>query len=167
MARRGFPSMTALLGLLAVAGYQNRDKISEMLSNRAGSDKTSPGAAPQDLGSSSSGEDSSKASGLEELLGGFLDASGLDRLLGGGLSELTDRFRQSGRSETVESWVGTGPNRDVSTQDLEQTLGAETLAELSEHTGLSREEILSRLSRDLPKAVDHYTPEGRLPPQRT
>jgi uncharacterized protein YidB (DUF937 family) len=29
---RGFPSMTALLGLLAIAGYQNRDKIAEMLS---------------------------------------------------------------------------------------------------------------------------------------
>ena len=28
---RGFPSMTALLGLLAVAGYQNKDKIAEML----------------------------------------------------------------------------------------------------------------------------------------
>ena len=28
---QGFPSMTALLGLLAVAGYQNRDKIAEML----------------------------------------------------------------------------------------------------------------------------------------
>ncbi len=28
---RGFPSMTALLGLLAIAGYQNRDKIAELL----------------------------------------------------------------------------------------------------------------------------------------
>ena len=28
---RGYPSMTALLGLLAVAGYQNRDKIAEWL----------------------------------------------------------------------------------------------------------------------------------------
>ena len=28
---RGFPSMTALLGLLAIAGYQNRDRIAEML----------------------------------------------------------------------------------------------------------------------------------------
>jgi uncharacterized protein YidB (DUF937 family) len=27
----GMPSMTALLGLIAVAGYQNRDKIAEML----------------------------------------------------------------------------------------------------------------------------------------
>ena len=25
------PSLTALLGLLAIAGYQNRDKIAEML----------------------------------------------------------------------------------------------------------------------------------------
>lgn len=25
----GYPSMTALLGLLAVAGYQNRDKLAE------------------------------------------------------------------------------------------------------------------------------------------
>ena len=41
---RGFPSMTALLGLLAIAGYQNRDKIAEMLRG-VGQDK--PGAAGQ------------------------------------------------------------------------------------------------------------------------
>ena len=28
---RGMPSMVALLGLLAVAGYQNREKIAEAL----------------------------------------------------------------------------------------------------------------------------------------
>ena len=39
---RGFPSMTALLGLLAIAGYQNRDKIAEML---RGLGKSTPGAA--------------------------------------------------------------------------------------------------------------------------
>ena len=33
---RGFPSMTALLGLLAIAGYQNRDKLAEMLGGKAG-----------------------------------------------------------------------------------------------------------------------------------
>jgi hypothetical protein len=30
-------------------------------------------------------------------------------------------------------------------------------------TGLSREELLARLSRELPDAVDKYTPHGRLP----
>ena len=42
--RSGFPSMTALLGLLAVAGYQNRDKIGEMLKDLTG------GGAPIFLG---------------------------------------------------------------------------------------------------------------------
>ena len=28
---KGYPSMLALLGLIAVAGYQNRDKIAEMV----------------------------------------------------------------------------------------------------------------------------------------
>ncbi|MEJ7670871.1 MAG: hypothetical protein WKH97_19560 [Casimicrobiaceae bacterium] len=37
---RGMPSMIALLGLLAVAGYQNRDKIAEVLGGR----KQEPGS---------------------------------------------------------------------------------------------------------------------------
>ena len=37
---RDFLLMTALLGLLAVAGYQNRDKLAEML----GEGKKTPGA---------------------------------------------------------------------------------------------------------------------------
>ena len=40
---RGLPSMTALLALLAIAGYQNKDKIAEMLrgagQNRPGDDE--------------------------------------------------------------------------------------------------------------------------------
>ena len=41
---RGLPSMTALLGLLAIAGYQNRDKIAEML---GGLGQNKPGADGQ------------------------------------------------------------------------------------------------------------------------
>src|SRR3954452_14573873 len=37
------PSMTALLGMLAVAGFQNRDKIAEMLRGTTGS--SSPGTS--------------------------------------------------------------------------------------------------------------------------
>ena len=40
---RGMPSMVALLGLLAVAGYQNRNKIAEML----GGVKQAPGRPGQ------------------------------------------------------------------------------------------------------------------------
>ena len=33
---RGMPSMTALLGMLAIAGFQNRDKLIEMFNSVAG-----------------------------------------------------------------------------------------------------------------------------------
>jgi uncharacterized protein YidB (DUF937 family) len=39
----------------------------------------------------------------------------------------------------------------------------DVLETLSKQTGLSREELLARLSRELPDAVDKYTPNGRLP----
>ena len=150
---RGFPSMTALLGLLAVAGFQNRDKIAEMLRGTPGS--SSPGA----LGP---GQQQGVLGGLL----GSLSGAGVGGLLGDGLGELVERFRQSGQGEVADSWVGHGPNKEVAPNQLEQAIGPDVLATLSQQTGLSREEILARLSRELPTAVDKYTPEGRLPSQQ-
>ena len=146
---RGFPSMTALLGLLAVAGYQNRDKIAEML---RGIGQSAPTGAGQ-----------SGISGLLGQLGRTLGGGSVGGLLSGGLSELLERFNQAGHGETAQSWVGTGPNKPVTAPQLEQTIGPEVLETLSKQTGLSREELLARLSRELPDAVDKYTPRGRLP----
>ena len=63
----------------------------------------------------------------------------------------------------MDSWVGTGPNRNMEPHDLEAALGPDVIEDLTETTGLSRQEILQRLSRELPHAVDQYTPQGRLP----
>jgi uncharacterized protein YidB (DUF937 family) len=84
-------------------------------------------------------------------------------ILSGGLAELVDRFRQSGQGETAESWVGTGPNKSIAPSQLQQAIGPDVLDALSQQTGLSQEELLTRLSRELPNAVDKYTPQGRLP----
>ena len=139
---RGFPSMTALLGLLAIAGYQNRDKIAEMI-GQLGKGGPAPG-------------------GLGGLLGN-LGAAGPGGLLGGGLKELVDRFTANGQGEAVNSWVGTGPNKELPSDKLKAAIGPDVLQTLSQQTGLSQEELLSRLSRALPDAVDKYTPDGRLP----
>jgi len=148
---RGFPSMTALLGLLAVAGYQNRDKLAEML---GGQQKPgAPGSAGQPSGSG-------------DLLGNLaskLGATGVGGLLGGGLKELVDSFKEKGHGDIADSWVGRGPNKQIAPPQLEQAIGPDVLATLSQQTGLSREELLSRLSKNLPDAVDKYTPDGRLP----
>jgi uncharacterized protein YidB (DUF937 family) len=149
---RGFPSLTALLGLVAVAGYQNRDKIAEML--RGATSGAQPASGP-----------GQPQGGLGGLLGN-LGGSGVGWLLGGGLNELVERFQQSGQSDIADSWIGHGPNKEVAPNQLEQAIGPDVLATLSQQTGLSRDEILAKLSKELPTAVDKYTPEGRLPSQQ-
>ncbi|MBO1904997.1 DUF937 domain-containing protein [Microvirga sp. 3-52] len=160
---RGFPSMTALLGLLAVAGYQNRDKIAEMLGGLTSNSGGTPGGAPGGPGQQQGGlAGAGGLGGLGGLLGG-LGGQNPGGLLSGGLGELVDSFRQNGQGDIAESWVGTGPNKEVAPQQLEQAIGPDVLAALAQQTGLSREEIVARLSRELPQAVDQYTPEGRIP----
>jgi uncharacterized protein YidB (DUF937 family) len=96
-------------------------------------------------------------------LGGMLGGAGVGSLLGGGLNELLEQFTKNGQGETAESWVGNGPNKEVSPPQLKQAIGQDVLAALVQQTGLSQEELLTRLSRELPTAVDKYTPDGRIP----
>jgi uncharacterized protein YidB (DUF937 family) len=189
MSNSGFPSMTALLGLLAVAGYQNRDKIAEMLGGlgqgggapQVGQGgyipqggQASPGAQAGPWGQG--GQQGGQSGGLGGLLGGLLGGGGTmggagsgggtlnpGGFLGSGLSEIRERFAKAGQRDAVESWVGTGPNREIAPNELEQAIGPDVLQALTQRTGLSREELLSRLTRELPTAVDRYTPDGRLP----
>ncbi len=149
---QGMPSMVALLGLLAVAGYQNRDKIAEVFEGR----KQEPGGKPGSYDQPGQG-------GVLAKLGGLLGGASGGSVLSGGLRDLVDRFRQNGHGQAADSWVNTGPNQQLRTDQLEQAIGPDALNTLSEHTGLSREELLSRLTRELPAAVDKLTPAGRLP----
>jgi uncharacterized protein YidB (DUF937 family) len=150
------PSLTALLGLVAVAGFQNRDKIAEMLRQATAGTAGAPGRGQQP---------GQQQSGLGGLFGD-LGSTGVGGLLGGGLSELVDRFKQSGQGDIADSWVAPGPNKEVAPNQVERAIGTDVLTTLSQQTGLSRDEILARLSRELPTAVDKYTPEGRLPTEQ-
>ena len=149
---RGTPSLTALLGLLALAGYQNRDKLGELL-------KGATGSTPD----TSSKNQAGPLGGLLGNLGGMLGGGGVGGLLSGGLGELLDRFKQNGQGDAAESWIGKGPNKQLPPTELKQAIGLDVLAALEQQTGLSQEELLARLSRELPAAVDQYTPDGRLP----
>ncbi len=83
--------------------------------------------------------------------------------MSGGLGQLLETFRQNGQGETAQSWIERGPNKEIAPPQLKQAIGSDVLATLEQQTGLSQEELLARLSRELPKAVDQYTPDGRLP----
>jgi uncharacterized protein YidB (DUF937 family) len=148
--------MLALLGLLAIAGYQNKDKLKEMF---GGGEQPPTGGMENDRPQTGSG-------GLLGGLGGLFGAASPGnpgKVISGGLGALLERFKQQGQGETAESWVRTGPNQPITAEQLEQTIGADDIRTLVEKTGLSREELLARLARTLPDAVDKYTPDGNLP----
>lgn len=148
----GMPSLTALLGMLALAGYQNRDKISEMLKGATSSATPAGAGGPQ-----------SPLGGLLGNLSGMLGGAGAGGLLSGGIGELLEKFKQNGHGDTAQSWVNSGPNQEISPPALKQAIGPDLLATLEQQTGLSQQELLGRLSRELPGAVDKYTPDGKLP----
>lgn len=143
MAKR-MPSLLALLGLVAVAGYQNREKIGEYVKGL-------------------SNDPNSAAGGIIDSVKKTIGSSSTATSITGGLGELVDHFTKSGAGKTAESWIGKGPNEPITDTQMEKTLGADLIDSLVKQTGLSREELLSRLSKTLPEAVDKLTPDGRLP----
>jgi uncharacterized protein YidB (DUF937 family) len=189
-------NLTALLGILAVAGYQNRDKIASALRELTGGGQpqtsgVQPGgaAAPQsdgglggilgDLargtqpngGGAASQTDGGGLGGLGGLLGGLaggglgdlLKGGSAGGILSGGLGGLLDHFQQNGYGDTANSWVSPNENKPIDNGQLSEALGPDMLDELARATGLSKEDIVGRLSKSLPKAVDDLTPQGRVP----
>ncbi len=143
------PSLLALLGLVAYAGYQNRGRIGDMLTDARHSARSS-GVGP---------EQENFLTDIGQKLQAGLASSGIT----GALGDLMAKFKDAGRGDVADSWVSTEANRPVNVDELEAAIGADTLAELSEKTGLSRSELLLRLNVALPEVVNQFTPSGRLP----
>ena len=79
---------------------------------------------------------------LDGVLGGVVGAgmvSVVNTLLeqNGGLQGLISQFQQNGFGETVNTWVGTGPNKSISPDQVHQALGPDLLQQLSAKSGLS------------------------------
>jgi uncharacterized protein YidB (DUF937 family) len=150
------PAAIALLGLLAVKGFENRDKIAGALQ----------GALGGNSGTADSGSTPSTG-GLGGLLGGLSGAIGgnasIGNVLSGGLGSLLNGFQQAGHGDVANSWIQPGPNQQPAPQQVEQAVGPDVIDQLAKETGLSRDDLLQRLTRELPKAVDGLTPNGRLP----
>jgi uncharacterized protein YidB (DUF937 family) len=136
-----------------------------------------PGATPASVPSSGSSANTSVPNsggmggggmgGLGGLLtgglGGLLGGAAAGSVISGGLGDLLKQFQQNGQGEVANSWVSPGPNKQISPGDLANALGADQINSLMSQSGLSRDELLSGLSRHLPGVIDHLTPDGRLP----
>ena len=80
-----------------------------------------------------------------------------------GLTDLIGKLSAGGVAPQVNSWVGHGPNEPVRPGQLGSALGQNVLAELSQRTGMSQQELLSQLSTVLPQIINQMTPNGRMP----
>jgi uncharacterized protein YidB (DUF937 family) len=96
-------------------------------------------------------------------LGGLLGGAGAGSILSGGLGNLINDLQKNGQGHAAQSWVGTGPNREIAPGDLESAVGVDTLDALTKQTGMNRDDLLAGLSQQLPGLVDQLTPDGRLP----
>ena len=84
-------------------------------------------------------------------------------MLAGGLGDLVRQFQGAGKGDVADSWVSTGQNKPIAPTDLNKVLTNEQIEFLMARTGLPREQLLAGLSEQLPQAVNHLTPDGRLP----
>jgi len=139
------PIAMAILGLLAFKAVK---------SFTGGQPSAQPSNSGVQPGGGTNATFPGSSGGLGDLLkgglGGLLAGGAAGSVLSGGLNDLLKQFQQSGHSDTVNSWVGTGPNKAIAPTQ----------------SGMSRDDLLQSLSQYLPQVVDQLTPEGHLPTEQ-
>jgi len=106
---------------------------------------------------------------LDGVLGGIVGA-GVSAMVNtviqqhGGLSGLVAQFERNGLGGIAQSWVGTGANLPISTDQLHQVLGSDAVTQIAGKLGLNPQDLLQKLAQALPQAVDGMTPGGVVPP---
>src|SRR5438093_7050261 len=102
-----------------------------------------PGASPAPAPSPGNVNAGAGGGGLGDLLrgglGGLLAGGAAGSMVSGGLNDLLKQFQQSGQSDAADSWVGTGPNKRISPNDLASALGSDRINALIGQTGMSRD----------------------------
>src|SRR5215472_5326401 len=147
------PITKAIIGVLAFQAI--KAFTANQASAGTNTDKQSPGAT---------------GGGLDDLLkgglGGLLGSGAAGSVVSGGLNDLLKQFQQNGQGDVAKSWIGSGPNKAISPNDLAAALGADRINTLASFSGMSRNDMLSKLSQQLPDVIDQLTPQGRLPTEQ-
>ena len=91
----------------------------------------------------------------------------LSQMLGktdlGSIGGLLQKLQQSGLGPQVASWLGNGQNLPISADQLQQVLGSDTVKQLAARFNIPVDQLAKVLAQQLPTAVDHASPNGKLP----
>jgi uncharacterized protein YidB (DUF937 family) len=80
----------------------------------------------------------------------------------GGLEGVLNKFRQGGLAQQADSWVSTGPNMNISGDQLQQVFGSPALSDLASKLGMPTGQAGSALAQILPQLIDQLTPHGQV-----
>ncbi|MEN3348324.1 MAG: hypothetical protein V7632_1959 [Bradyrhizobium sp.] len=112
-------------------------------------------------------ENSPELKGMLGQLGAAVIPAVLGEVLGnggqGGLSAIVAKLEQAGLGEQVKSWIGTGQNLPITAEQLQQVLGSDVAKQLAAKFGIPIDQLAQVLAQQLPAAVDHASPNGKLP----
>ncbi|MEU6123908.1 YidB family protein, partial [Streptomyces sp. NPDC047123] len=98
---------------------------------------------------------------LAALLGALMSKGGASG--GNPLSGLLEGLNKAGLVDQAQSWVGTGENKEVTGEQVQQALPDDALRQAAEEAGVSPEQAANEIAQVLPQAVDKLTPEGQVP----
>src|ERR1700752_2740061 len=81
----------------------------------------------------------------------------------GGLSAIVAKLEQAGFGDQVKSWIGNGHNLPITAEQLQQVLGSDIVKQLAARFNIPVDQFAQILAEQLPTAVDHASPDGKLP----
>ena len=80
----------------------------------------------------------------------------------GGLQGLMGQFQKAGFGEQFASWVGTGENKSIEAEQLQNAVGLDEIQRLADKVGMKTQTVLPLLAQFLPQVIDKLTPKGQI-----
>jgi len=112
-------------------------------------------------------ENSGVLKGVLGQLGAAVIPAVLSEVLGngsqGGLSAIVAKLQQAGFGDQVKSSIGNGQNLPITAEQLQEVLGSDVVKQLAAKFNIPVDQLAKVLAQQLPTAVDHASPDGRLP----
>lgn len=81
----------------------------------------------------------------------------------GGFAGFLDLFSKAGLGDVASSWISAGVNQELSDEQVESALGADTIGEIAKQADISKADATSALGYMIPNVVDKLTPDGVVP----
>lgn len=79
------------------------------------------------------------------------------------LDSIMGALKENGQADVVESWVSNSDNMPTSASAIKKALGSETIGNIAESVGISKDKLPSILVTLLPLLINKLTPDGKEP----